>query len=324
MSDASEPNLNEMMFIRPRNCHYCGNGFYAMAHVIDYARSKHINVTDLAESYAEKQMVYFTLGQKNPQSIFGFGHGSPTRYTGDSEQDIFNMDNTEWTDDRIVSLLSCQTAGQLGKAMVVDGAEAYAGYIEDWTWACEGGTEIDPYTDKYGKCFFESANQLWIHLIDGYTFGESVQACKDKYDEWISYWFQSSDPNAPTIIAYLASDRDALMLYGDPNAKLGVRTICDQYENEGQQVCENYGCYWWPNGQCRPVMPPVGTCIMNTTEETCALAGCVWLPEGYCHHSAELDIEPVLMNTAVTVGLLVVASAIIYTIFQEKKQKKVK
>lgn len=325
MPDESEPNLTEVMFIRPHNCDWCGNGFYAMAHVVQYARARGYGVADLFEAMAEQQEVYFTLHQQNPQGIFGFGHGSPYRFTGDSQTDIFNMENTEWLDDRLVYLLSCQTGSVLGQGMVTDGADSFAGYTEDWTWACEGGTEVDPYEDKYGKCFFESANQLWISLLDGKSFGVAYQDCLNKYDEWITYWLNSGDMNAGTIVGYLAGNRNSLVLYGNPNAKLGFRSTCDEYENVGQTECEGAGCSWWPNGLCRLAPPPEGSCLLNATQEECETAGCVWLvDQGYCHHTLEMHLETVLLPTTVAIGLLVVGSAIVYVAFKEhKKNRKV-
>jgi hypothetical protein len=321
MADDSEPNLSEVLFIRPRDCTYCGNGFYAMAHVVQYARSKGYSVTDLFDAMAEMQEVYFNIVQKNPQAVFGFGHGSPYRFTGNSQTDIFNMENTSWLDDRMVYLLSCQTGAVLGQAMVSDGADSYAGYTEDWTWLCGGGADIDPYMDSppYGKSFFESANQLWISLLDGRTFAEAVSDTVAKYNEWIDYWFNSGDPNMGEAIAYLVWDRDALIMYGNPDAKLGFVSECDQYEGQGQSTCESAGCSWWPNGLCRTTDPPDSSCLRNVTQIDCEDSGCVWLPEGYCRHAPQMHLEPVLLPTTVMIGLLVVGSAIVYVAFQEKK-----
>jgi hypothetical protein len=78
--------------------------------------------------------------------ISGVGHGSPTRYTGHLGDPIL----TKCTYDpkevkgKIIHLLSCQTAKELGPDLIKKGAKAYAGYFENFTFVYDQpGTPVD-------------------------------------------------------------------------------------------------------------------------------------------------------------------------------------
>jgi len=201
------------MFVRPVNCHDCGNGFYALGHVIEYAQQQGQEIIDIAGGNANKAPVYAAIDSNNPTHFYGFGHGGNTRFTGDSEQDIFTVNECDKLAGKEVYLLSCLTANALGSAIIQNGATAYAGYRISWTWVSDSGSDGDPYQDLYAKGFYESANELWVALIDGKTFEEAVQAAIDKYNEWIDYWFDENPeaPQSQDAIMWLIHDRNGLV-----------------------------------------------------------------------------------------------------------------
>ena len=147
---------------------------------------------------------------------------------------------------RMIYLLSCLTAQQLGPAMIDAGAISYAGFKDEWTWA-GNDPNGDPYDDPYARCFYESANELWLALIDGYSFGEAVEHSKNKYDWWIDYWLNSTDISASTMVGILSTDKDLLVPLGDQTAHL-LEDPCMQRTTSND--CIVNGCYWWPDGTC--------------------------------------------------------------------------
>jgi hypothetical protein len=210
------PDSNKMMFIRPKNCHYCGNGYYALGHVLSYANSKgQWSIMDIAAEQANKDQIFSALNEQDPEGIYAFGHGSNTIFTADAELPVFTTEDCSILRERVVYLLSCLTGNLLGPAIIRIGAKAYAGFNISWTWMSDSGTDGDPYEDIYARCFWESANELWIALLDGKSFIDSVQASRNKYDEWIDYWFydKPEDPNSEDCIMWLAHDRDGLVAY---------------------------------------------------------------------------------------------------------------
>lgn len=238
------PDQNKMMFVRPRNCRYCGHGFFALQHVLRYAQQHGFNTIDLAEEQANKIPIYEAIDQHDPGSFFGFGHGSPAIYTGDAEEPIFTTEECDRLATRVVYLLSCLTGQLLGPEIIKQGALAYAGFNISWTWMSDSGTDGDPYEDIYALCFWESANELWMALLDGAIFEDAVKASVAKYDEWIDYWFYDNpeDPLSQEAIKWLIHDRNGLVSLN----------ICDVIADETE--CMNLGCHWQEN-KCYSQLP---------------------------------------------------------------------
>lgn len=236
------PIPENMMFSRPKNCRYCGNGYYALLHVINYAQSKGFNVIDASAENANKGPIYAAIDAHDPASFYGFGHGNETTYTADAEEPVFTVDECDKLSGRVVYLLSCLTGVSLGYEIINQGALAYAGFNISWTWMSEGGTDIDPYEDKYAKCFFESANELWVAICDGEEFYDAVQRSRGKYDAWIDYWFYDNpeDPYSQDCIKWLSHDRDGLV-------GLDACSLLTTEEN-----CSVENCYWY-YGSCHSV-----------------------------------------------------------------------
>jgi len=235
----------KMMFIQPKDCIYCGNGYYALNHAINHSRSQGWTSVVVSRESADKNTVYNAIDQHDPCAIFGFGHGSNCGYTGNSiAETIFDCTDCSKVKDRVVYLLSCLTANGLGPEMMNQGALAYAGFNISWTWLSTN-TNNDPYSDKYAKGFYESAVELWKALSEGKTFKEAVQRSVDKYNWWIDYWFDTNpeDENAQECIKWLAHDRDGLI-------------AIDKCEGKNQLACDKYGGYYY-NKTCH-VMPEGG------------------------------------------------------------------
>ena len=117
--------------------------------------------------------------------------------------------------------------------------------------SCSGtkGTEGDPYADRYGRGFWESANELWVALCDGEEFHASVQRSIDKYNQWIDYWYYDNpeDPYAQEAIKWLTYDRDGLV----------ALDVCDAITD--QEACLAQECYWYEEScHSAPVAPEAG------------------------------------------------------------------
>lgn len=232
------PEQNTMMFVRPINCRSCEHGYYGLKHARDYAMQKGYDAVDIEKTEANKGPVYDAIDQYDPLGFYGFGHGNSCVYTGDAEEPIFTCSECGKLKDRVVYLLSCLTANGLGSAIIHAGGQQYAGFNISWTWmATGGGATGDPYDDKYAYGFYESANELWMAVIDGLPFHKAVQKSIDKYNEWIDYWYNegASDPYSQDAIKWLAHDRDGLVHLN--------RCLI----HETQSECLADGCYWWDN-----------------------------------------------------------------------------
>lgn len=239
------PDMNKILFIRAKRCDDCTpegtcdsciQGYNAAGHVLA-ENTGGWSVIDAGDNNANKQYVDEAIEYDDPGVIFGFGHGNQNRFTAQYREDIFTTSDCDRVSGRIVYLLSCLTANQLGPMMMEKGALAYAGFNQSWTWIADTDEynnflQPDPYFDKYAQGFYESAVAVMVALCAGYSFIEAIQASIQKYNDWIQYWYDNPDPASQDCIMWLAFDRDALVAFSN----------CDEITDE--QTCVQQGCLW--------------------------------------------------------------------------------
>ena len=284
------PDLAYMMFGRPKNCRYCGHGYYGLQHVVNYANALgKWTILDLQKEQANKDPMYDALNQYDPLGLYHFGHGSNNVTTGDMEQPIFTSSECSILAGRIVYLLSCLTANGLGPAIIQNGGKAYAGFNISWTWMSSSGTAGDPYDDWYAKGFYESANELWVALLDGVTFEDALQQSRDKYTEWIDFWYNTPDPAASSTIKWLLYDRDGLVGLGDMGARL---LPCSDMETQAD--CHALGCFWY-NGSCHGELPEniadIHSLHISTVPSSASPRNLKYPPEVYEHFNYEISYD---------------------------------
>ena len=284
------PNVGNMMFARPIHCRYCGNGFYALQHMVEYAQQKgKWNIIDLQAEQANKEPIYAALDEYDPLGFYAFGHGNINVYTGDMELPIFTSSECNKLQNRICFFLSCLTANELGPAIIAAGGKSYAGFNISWTWMMITGTDGDPYDDMVGKGFFESANELWKALVDNSLFGDACQQSRDKYTQWIDYWYEAGGPYAASAIRWLLHDRDGLVGLGDMNSRLSPCNTMLTKED-----CEDIGCFWY-NDVCQGELPLnvayTKNIIVQTTETYAQHSNVAYPAEVYEQFNYEVSYD---------------------------------
>jgi hypothetical protein len=225
------PTQSSMLNIMPYSCHYCMQGFKALQHVSEEANAQGIFLTELQGEEAVKDLVWETLSSIDPIFINGFGHGNTNIYTGDTEEAIFTDSECDILAGRIVYLLSCLTAVELGPAIISAGGLAYAGYNIEWTWMTED-INADPYELFLAEGFYRSANEFPTALIRQFTVDEARARSLAEYNRWIEIWEteRADSPYAAEAIKWLIHDRDGLTVLGDLEARIttsGVATFIE-------------------------------------------------------------------------------------------------
>lgn len=210
---------DKMLNIMPYNCRYCKQGFYGMVHVSEEAIKQGIMLTELQKDQAVKAPVWDTLAREDPIFVNGVGHGNTWVYTGDSLSIIFTTTECDILAGRIVYLLSCLTAIELGPAIIKAGGVAYGGYNIPWAWMTEND-QIDPYIEWHAEGFYRATNEFPIALIQGETVARARDRCIAEYNRWITIWEteRTDDQYAADTIKWLIYDRDGLTVLGDLNA----------------------------------------------------------------------------------------------------------
>ena len=116
--------------------------------------------------------------------ISGIGHGSPTTYTGHLGSPILRVGsyNTSEVKGKIIHLLSCQTAKTLGADLVKNGARAYAGYYENFTFVLDQPeTAIDEQ-----MLFWKSDSTFDIMMASGASVEEAHNATVAMFNSCIA------------------------------------------------------------------------------------------------------------------------------------------
>lgn len=105
--------------------------------------------------------------------IIGVGHGSPSEFTGHNNQVLMNVSSIPNVKDKVVILVSCETAQQLGPALVNSGASSYIGFNKDLVWVCDAEKTSTPWTDKLALPVMGPITDCINTVLNGKTSGEA-------------------------------------------------------------------------------------------------------------------------------------------------------
>jgi len=212
------PTRNAVIITRPTECPLCDQGYLGMQPLVDVAMKLGLDVTDCGDEMANEETVEQALEYVDPMLFIGFGHGLPNVFTGQYLFPILmECENDQLMEGRVVYLLSCYCAEDLGISMNQKGAIVFVGYEDPWTWVSETGTG-DPYIDRYARGFWEAGVGLGMALVHGYTVQDAVQFCIAKHKYWYDYWSRSSDDWAAECMKWHLWDMESLRTWGDITA----------------------------------------------------------------------------------------------------------
>jgi len=166
--------------------------------------------------------------------ISGVGHGSPIAYTGyqyDRLWEVCKYDAAE-VKGKIIHLLSCKTAQELGPDLVRKGACAYFGYAENFT-----------ITWNHPDAFWKCDSSIDLALCNGLNAGAAAKVAIYVYNHYIRQYRGIHGPTA----AWLTHDRDALRTplhdakYGSKNCTLRRVPIFEEIEAQiAEEAIEDF------------------------------------------------------------------------------------
>lgn len=144
---------------------------------------------------ARPENVKEVIEREQPDMVWGVGHGQSNEYTTQSLATFLRTGkeplNLDVTDDRIVHLLSCLTAKELGPDLINSGTDVYIGYNKEFYLGIKARDEPYPIegsepTEKQDfvtntLCDLEAQRVL----LDGGTVVEAYHASQQRFDEEI-------------------------------------------------------------------------------------------------------------------------------------------
>jgi len=77
-------------------------------------------------------------------TIIGVGHGDSTSFCGHNNQVIMDTLSIPDVRDKVVILIACETARELGPKLVEKGAASYIGFQEDLVWVVDADLAFTP------------------------------------------------------------------------------------------------------------------------------------------------------------------------------------
>lgn len=106
-------------------------------------------------------------------TIIGVGHGDPNAFCGHNDQVIMDTLSIPNVRGKVVILISCETAKELGPAIIQAGAASYIGFSEDLVWVCDADLAPSPWADKLAATVMMPLTSCVNTVLDGRTTGEA-------------------------------------------------------------------------------------------------------------------------------------------------------
>ena len=188
---------------------------YREANVYPYLVAKGFAVAKFQGPLARRYYVAPEAKKPEVEYITGVGHGSYNVYTGDHSDIIFQVGSyhPDEANGKIVHLLSCQTARNLGPDFVANGAKAYFGYDENFT-----------FTMAEKDVFFECDSEIDKAFAEGLTAAQVYDRVKQLFDQHIADFRAAGKVNEAATLQFdlnhLRCPSSGGARWGDPRAKL--------------------------------------------------------------------------------------------------------
>lgn len=183
--------------------------------------TRDIHLIDLEGHEATKENLNKELIKNKPGLIFLNGHGNKKNVTGHKNEIILDETNIEYTKDRIVYALSCDSLEDLGQIAINKGTKAYIGYKGRFMIIKDPSRTSSPDKDKNSLPFRRACFALISSLIFGNPVNKAISETKKEYIHSIrSYGTSEDDPygDVPLIRFALAWNLNFLDMCGDSNA----------------------------------------------------------------------------------------------------------
>lgn len=149
--------------------------------------------------------------------IIGVGHGSPTELCGHNDEVILDIASIPNVRNKVVVLISCETAQRLGPALIKAGAISYIGWQEDLVWVMDADLASTPWSDKMALTVMGPITDCVNIILDGKAIGEA-------YNTMLEELSRNAEVEEDELIkACIEFNRNNAVLLGDGNASVRPR-----------------------------------------------------------------------------------------------------
>lgn len=175
--------------------------------------------------------------------ISGQGHGRHSMFTGDAGEAIWKKANINESDfkGKIIHLLSCLTAAELGSTIIKKGAMAFLGYEKKFWFMRKKPLETDPLKDSIATIFIDIALEIDRSLLSGGSVKQAHDNMMVRYDKMIDEIEASNQDAAARLLWNRRYFRSGVIhnRWGDKNARLPVDNVIKDYTMHSQPIRVN-------------------------------------------------------------------------------------
>jgi len=161
----------------------------------------------------------FRLSAPQSDIIIGMGHGDVDAFTGQNEAVILEIGkyDPKEVNGKVIKLLSCQTAVELGPDLIRNGALSFAGYTDDYLWIMDSDLASIPWSDKM-------AAPSLLPVIDGLNALLDGKTCREAFQIELDGYTRNAEIEEDELIKSLIEfNRDNAVLLGNSNARVRAR-----------------------------------------------------------------------------------------------------
>ena len=150
---------------------------------------------------------------ENPIVVtFFYDHGNTDVLYGQGGTRMITPDNAGLFKGGILSTVACLSADTLGPSVISKGGKTFLGYTETLGFTVSDSKIDEGFTDS-----FNSANKA---LSDNKTAKEAYEATRKEYNDAITKWNGSADPQKFIVISTLAHDLKSWVLQGSESVRI--------------------------------------------------------------------------------------------------------
>lgn len=150
-------------------------------------------------------------------TIIGVGHGGPSEFCGSNNQVIMDTLSMPDVKDKVIILISCETAQVLGPALIRKGANSYIGFQEDLVWVMDADMASSPWGDRFAASLMMPIVDCVNTILDGKTTAVAFNVLNDGLEK------NAAMEEDELIKSCLNFNRRNSVLLGDPAARVAAR-----------------------------------------------------------------------------------------------------
>jgi len=185
----------------------------ASGYLIRYVLPRSIPPQLIGPTDRKQTFQMLTIGE----TIIGVGHGSASEFCGHDDRVILDTLSIPDVKDKVVILISCETAQELGPALINSGAASFIGFKEDLVWVVDADLASSPWGDSLAKTVMMPITNCVNTVLDGKTSGEA-------FSTLIEGLARNAEVEEDDLITSCINfNKENAVLLGNPEARVVAR-----------------------------------------------------------------------------------------------------